>query len=157
MDQDPKDAAAEVQTKNVDVARQLLRDGRAILLYDGTCGLCDRGVSFALKRNRDQSVHFATLQGEVGQTLLRDAGLPGDYFDSMVLLDGSRAHVKSDAAVALSRRLEGYRWLASTRFVPRFLRDFVYDRVAAIRYRLFGRTDGCRVMTPDERGRFLDA
>jgi predicted DCC family thiol-disulfide oxidoreductase YuxK len=39
--------------------------------------------------------------------------------------------------------------------VPRRLRDFVYDFVARIRYRVFGRRDDlCPVMPPELRARF---
>jgi predicted DCC family thiol-disulfide oxidoreductase YuxK len=39
--------------------------------------------------------------------------------------------------------------------IPRPLRDAVYNFVARIRYRIFGRkTDLCPVMKPDERRRF---
>jgi predicted DCC family thiol-disulfide oxidoreductase YuxK len=41
--------------------------------------------------------------------------------------------------------------------VPRVLADWVYDRVASVRYRLFGKREACRVPAPEERARFLDA
>jgi len=39
--------------------------------------------------------------------------------------------------------------------VPRFIRDRVYDAVAARRYRWFGRRDVCMVPTPELQKRFL--
>jgi predicted DCC family thiol-disulfide oxidoreductase YuxK len=39
--------------------------------------------------------------------------------------------------------------------IPRLLRDVVYDLVARIRYRVFGRRDDlCPVVPPDLRARF---
>jgi predicted DCC family thiol-disulfide oxidoreductase YuxK len=35
------------------------------------------------------------------------------------------------------------------------VRDFLYDRVARDRYRLFGRTESCLVPSPDVARRFL--
>jgi predicted DCC family thiol-disulfide oxidoreductase YuxK len=40
--------------------------------------------------------------------------------------------------------------------VPRFIRDRVYDGIAARRYRWFGRREACLVPTPELRRRFLE-
>jgi hypothetical protein len=45
-------------------------------------------------------------------------------------------------------------WRAGS-IVPRWLRDFVYDRIAQNRYRLFGRTETCMVPAPEVAGRFV--
>ena len=42
------------------------------------------------------------------------------------------------------------------RVLPGPIRDWLYDRIARNRYRLFGRYDTCLVLTPDHRSRFLD-
>jgi predicted DCC family thiol-disulfide oxidoreductase YuxK len=39
--------------------------------------------------------------------------------------------------------------------VPRFLRDAVYRFIARNRYRWFGKSETCRVPTPELRARFL--
>jgi predicted DCC family thiol-disulfide oxidoreductase YuxK len=39
--------------------------------------------------------------------------------------------------------------------LPRPLRDWLYDRIARNRYRLFGRRDTCLVPSPDVANRFL--
>jgi predicted DCC family thiol-disulfide oxidoreductase YuxK len=39
--------------------------------------------------------------------------------------------------------------------VPRALRDLLYRAFARNRYRLFGKTEYCRVPTPETRARFL--
>jgi predicted DCC family thiol-disulfide oxidoreductase YuxK len=51
--------------------------------------------------------------------------------------------------------LPGWSWVGVVRVVPRPARNWVYDRVARNRYRLFGRTDACLVPTPDVARRFL--
>lgn len=40
--------------------------------------------------------------------------------------------------------------------LPARLRDWLYDRFAAIRYRVFGEYDSCPLPAPDVRARFLD-
>jgi predicted DCC family thiol-disulfide oxidoreductase YuxK len=41
------------------------------------------------------------------------------------------------------------------KIIPAFLRNPVYDLVAKNRYRIFGRTDACRIPTPELKARFL--
>ena len=40
--------------------------------------------------------------------------------------------------------------------VPRFLRNWAYNRIAASRYRLFGKYDACPLPDPKDRHKFLD-
>jgi len=129
-----------------------------ILFYDGHCGLCHRTVKFVLKHDRSGSAfRFAPLQGTTFESRIapdRRAGLP----DSIVVLtnEGSLL-VRSDAFLHVLRRLGGgWRILANAQAViPRPLRDLVYDFVARIRYRVFGKRDDlCPIVPPDLRARF---
>ncbi len=127
-----------------------------VLLYDGVCGLCNRFVQFVLARDRTGSMAFATLQGAFGEEARRIlpelAGV-----DSVVLLYKDGAYLRSAAAIEVARYLGGGWSLGVAAYlVPRPLRDWVYNRVAAVRYRVFGRFDHCPVPAPDVRGRFLD-
>ena len=70
---------------------------RPVLLYDGLCGFCDGTVQFILRHDRRGTMQFATLQGEMGQRVLaRTPALAG--VDSLVLVEGERVHIRSDAA-----------------------------------------------------------
>ncbi len=128
------------------------------LFYDGHCGLCHRAVKFVLRHDRSgKAFRFAPLEGETFQARVaveRRAGLP----DSVVVLrsDGELL-VRSDAFLHILRRLGGgWRVLATVlSVIPRGLRDFVYDFVARIRYRVFGKRDDLCPMVPAElRARF---
>lgn len=132
-----------------------------VLLYDGLCGLCDGTVQAALRWDRRGTVRFAPLQGDFAAEVLgRHPELSG--VDSLVLVEpgvggAERVRVRSDAALALAGHLGGpVSLLRVFRLVPRVLRDAVYDGIARIRYRVFGRRDACRIPEPAERERFLD-
>lgn len=129
-----------------------------LLFYDGHCALCHRAVRFVLKHDRlGTAFRFAPLQGETFQRRVpirqRD-GLP----DSIVVqtFDGS-LFVRSDAFLHILRRVGG-RWSFVARLmeiVPRAMRDAIYDFVARIRYRIFGRSeDRCPVIPRDLSQRF---
>jgi predicted DCC family thiol-disulfide oxidoreductase YuxK len=141
------------------------RDGSAPawVLYDGTCGLCDRAVRWLLARDRTSALRFATLEGAIGSAVReRHPGLPPAE-ETFVLVEapesaGERVLVRSDAVLAAVARLGGLWRLAAAllRLLPRPLRDAGYRFVARRRTRWFGRLAACRVPTPAERARFLD-
>jgi predicted DCC family thiol-disulfide oxidoreductase YuxK len=132
--------------------------GGPIVLFDGVCNFCNAGVNFILDHDRRGRIRFAALQSPAGQRLLRRFGLRANDFDTMVLVDGGRCYTRSTAALRIARLLDGWRWraLSALLLVPAFLRDHAYDVLARNRYRWFGRTDACRVPTPEVRGRFLE-
>lgn len=126
-----------------------------ILLFDGHCGLCNGCVNFVLRRDGKARFRFAALQSPAGLRLRKAAAIPGSV-DSIVLCENGRVWVRSSAALRIARDL-GPPWSLLWAFmvVPRFIRDAVYDIIAANRLAWFGR-DQCRVPKEAERGRFLE-
>ncbi|WP_306054880.1 thiol-disulfide oxidoreductase DCC family protein [Natronococcus wangiae] len=132
-------------------------DEEPIVLFDGVCNLCAGFVQFVVPRDADGVFHFASLQSDVGRRLLAEHGLADDELDSIVLIEGEDAYVKSSAVIRIAVILGGIYALARPlRFLPRRLRDWGYDLVAANRYRLFGEKDQCMMPTGNVRERFLD-
>lgn len=128
-----------------------------LVLFDGHCNFCNGAVLFIIDRDPRERFVFAPLQSEIGQAKLRDAGLDDPSFDSMVLVEGERVYVRSTAALRIALRLRGLWPLlgALGLLFPRFFRDAVYGAFAKRRYALFGKTDQCRVPTPELKRRFL--
>lgn len=127
-----------------------------VLLFDGVCNLCNASVQWVLKHDKKAVFRFAALQSPAGQSLLRNAGLSAEDFDTVVLVDGARVFTRSDAALEIVRRIGGlWSWLAVFRFVPRPVRDAVYDWIARRRYRWFGRTESCMIPRPEWSNRFI--
>ncbi len=132
---------------------------RPILLFDGICNLCNEGVRFLIDRDRRPggTFRYASLQSRVGQSLLREHGLPTEDFDSFVMIDEGQLLTKSTAALKVARRLGGvWALVAVFEVIPRFLRDPLYDLVARVRYRVFGRREHCRLPSAEEAILFLD-
>jgi predicted DCC family thiol-disulfide oxidoreductase YuxK len=127
-----------------------------VILFDGVCNLCNASVLFVIDRDPRGQFAFAPLQSEHGMALLREHGYRGDALTTVLLLEDGRLYDRSTAALRIARRLSGL-WplLSAFRVVPRPIRDVVYDWLARHRYRWFGRTDACRVPTPELRSRFL--
>jgi len=127
-----------------------------LVLYDGTCGLCARSVRFILRTERDHALRFAPLQGETAAALrARYPAIP-QTIDTVVYIDGDRAHLRSKAFLHLARHLRApWRWAYAVRWLPALVLDLGYRLIAALRYRLFGTVDACELPSPANRGRFL--
>jgi len=129
-----------------------------VVLFDGVCNLCNVTVDALLRWDAQGRLRFASLQSERGRELLRLHGFDDDTAQaSLVLIEGGHAHLRSAAVLRLSPYL---RWpwslLWLLRFVPRGLRDGLYDLVARNRYRWLGRRATCRRPGLGERDRFLE-
>lgn len=135
-----------------------MTDDGPIVLFDGVCNLCNGAVQFLLEHDRTKQLRFASLQSDRGKALLAAHGVsvPEGDPDTMILLDGGIARSRSTAVVHLARYLT-FPWRLAWLFViiPAPLRDLVYRAVAANRYRVFGKTNECRVPTPDLRARMV--
>ena len=126
-----------------------------VIVFDGICNWCNAWVDFTLARDGGR-FHFATLQSDKGQQLLKLLGLPARDFETFLLLERGRVFTKSTAALRIVRQFPGgWPLLSVLTLVPRPFRDILYDSVARHRYRLMGKAHTCRVPTATERDRFV--
>jgi predicted DCC family thiol-disulfide oxidoreductase YuxK len=131
-----------------------------VVLFDGVCNLCNSSVLFIIDRDPGAKFRFAAQQSEIGQQLLAEFGIPvsAKTADSIVLIAAGRAFRDSTAVLRIGAGLGGpWRLLSVLRVIPRPIRDLAYTFLATHRYRWFGRTEACRIPTPELRSRFLDA
>ncbi|MEO1517644.1 MAG: thiol-disulfide oxidoreductase DCC family protein [Bacteroidota bacterium] len=128
-----------------------------IVLFDGVCNLCNSSVQFLIERDPERHFRFASLQSEVGQSLLKQHGLPAEHLSSVVLIEDGHAYTHSDAPLRATRHMSGL-WPAMGvfRILPRFLRDAVYNWIARNRYRWFGKQESCWLPRPELKQLFLD-
>ena len=128
-----------------------------IVLFDGVCNLCNGSVQWISKRDKKGRFRFASLQSAAAKKALADVGLANMALDSVVLIEGTRVFVRTDAALRIAKGL-GLPWSLFAAFlvVPAFLRDPLYRLIARYRYRWFGKRETCMVPTKELRARFLD-
>jgi predicted DCC family thiol-disulfide oxidoreductase YuxK len=149
--------------------RSMYAESKRLLLFDGVCNFCNSSVLFILDRDPHERFVFAALQSDVGVKTLRDHGLvdarsagqggvDGEPdLDSIVLIDGDRAYTRSTAALHVAK---GLRWPWPVLYylfiwLPVSVRDVGYRYFAAHRYTWFGKSDQCRIPTPELRRRIL--
>jgi len=114
-----------------------------LILFDGVCVLCSRGCRFVNKRDRRGYFRFVPIQLAEGRPLAEQLGIDPDHPDSFAFLANGRAYVKSEAVLRIARELPRWQWTWIFQFIPRVIRDAIYDLVARNRYRWFGRRDAC--------------
>ena len=127
-----------------------------VVLFDGICNLCNGAINFIIDHDSEAVFRFAPLQSDVGGRLARACGIDVEHLSTLVLYDQDGCHTRSAAALRIARRLDGLLpLLYGLIVVPPWIRDAVYDVIAANRYRWFGKRDQCRMPTPELRERFL--
>jgi predicted DCC family thiol-disulfide oxidoreductase YuxK len=136
--------------------------GAHVLLYDGVCGFCNHAVKTIVQFDRRGTLQFAALDSDFGKAVIQRHPSAG-VVDSMVFVDNpgqvdERVSVRSAAMLRVAQYLGGpWKLLLLARTIPVRLRDWLYDRFAAIRYRVFGKYDTCPLPTEEMRARFLDS
>lgn len=132
-----------------------------VVLFDGVCALCDASVRWLLTADKDNVLHYAPLQGETAREVLArhpdvDRNLSTVLYVCALGTDDETVLERSDAALEIFRDLgRGWRIVTWLRFIPRSLRDHLYDFVATRRYRWFGKYEACRLPVASETSRFL--
>jgi predicted DCC family thiol-disulfide oxidoreductase YuxK len=91
---------------------------------------------------------------EIIQSL--NATISGEALRSVILIKNNCIYTKSKAALLIAKELDGL-WPVLCIFViiPPFIRNWVYDFIAANRYKWFGKKDSCLIPSPELKDRFL--
>jgi predicted DCC family thiol-disulfide oxidoreductase YuxK len=77
--------------------------------------------------------------------------------DSIIYFEEGIYYQKSEAALRIAKHLDGiYKWISIGKIFPISLRDFIYGYIARNRYRWFGKSESCRMPTPELKERFLE-
>lgn len=132
----------------------MIRTDMPVFIFDGHCVLCSNGVAFIMKHDLRGRVRFLSAQSDLGAHIYRFLDKPLD--DSYIFIDRHGVHMKSDGWFQVAETLGGgWRLWTIFRIIPRPVRDWAYDILARNRYRWFGKTDQCAILTADQRGRLV--
>lgn len=103
----------------------------AVVLYDGRCSFCTANAEKGRRYQRTGALEWLDNRSPRAQDLLARHGLSGKEEETLIVLDGTEAHLHSDAVV---RSAQGLRWpwraYAGIRYLPKAWRDAVYRRIA---------------------------
>lgn len=133
-----------------------VEDHNSVILFDGMCNFCSDSVQFIIKRDPSSKFKFAPLQSVTGKDLIAKFNLDNVNLKSIILFKDHSYYLKSTAVLKIARELNSL-WPLMYFFVviPKPVRDYFYDIVAANRYRWFGKKEQCMVPNTEIEKRFL--
>lgn len=143
-----------VASYRADPAVPAFDDCKALFVFDGVCVLCSSGASWLMRHDSKARINFAPAQGALGQALYAHYGVEMD--GSYLLISDGRAFTASRGYLELCGILGGW-WhvLRIGVIIPERLRDWLYSVIARNRYRWFGKTEYCAVLTQAQRSQLL--
>ncbi|KAG2605253.1 uncharacterized protein YuxK-like [Panicum virgatum] len=162
IDEDPPRASspsAATATATVAATMPTVLQPR-VLIYDGVCHLCHRGVKWVIRADKHAKIKFCCVQSKAAEPYLRLVGMDReDVLRRVLFVEGPEAYYEgSTAALKVASYLPlPYSALSSLLIAPTPLRDSIYDYIAKNRYDWFGKDDEC-IATKDKDilERFID-
>ena len=126
-------------------------DKEHIILFDGFCNLCQGSVAFASKRDKQNKFSFLPLQSEKVVELLKDHDVVNLDMNSVIYIHDGHLYKKSTAVLRILKDLVWpWKVFYILWIIPAPVRNFFYDIVTGLRYRLFGRRHSCEIPYPLE-------
>jgi predicted DCC family thiol-disulfide oxidoreductase YuxK len=112
-----------------------------LVLFDGSCNLCNYSVRFITRHDKKRRFNFEPLQSDTGKKIIQKHGLNYSELTTIVFIENNVAYTRSSAALHITKYLDGlYPLLYGLLIVPPFIRNFIYDFVSKRRYKWFGKT-----------------
>ena len=125
-----------------------------IIIYDGICVLCNYFIQFILEKDRKAHFKVTNLQSEYTKTKYPEVL----SVDSVaVILENGNILQKSKAVHYILQKIKVLlliRILISV--LPTFFSNIIYDCVALIRYKLFGKYQQCPILKGDLKKRIIE-
>ena len=125
-----------------------------IIIYDGICVLCNYFIQFILEKDRKAHFKVTNLQSEFTKTKYPEVL----SVDSVaVILENGNILQKSKAVHYILQKIKVLlliRILISV--LPTFFSNIIYDCVALIRYKLFGKYQQCPILKGDLKKRIIE-
>ena len=124
------------------------------ILFDGVCNFCNFWVDFVIRFDHKKKFKFCFLQEIKSKEFIKNNDL--ENIDTIVLLANNRIYTKSDAALKVMASMNKFFIFIYIFFlIPKFIRNFVYDYIGKNRYKIFGKSNFCRVPDKKDLDRFI--
>ena len=128
---------------------------KVIVFYDGLCNLCNGFVRMVVRQDSEEKILFCPLQDPASEQVRKELGQEFDFTSVIALAQGD-FYLHSDVTFLIAEKLGGF-WLLlyPLKFIPKKIRDAVYDWVARNRYKWFGKKETCDIVNDLYRGHFI--
>lgn len=117
------------------------------ILFDSKCNLCSKTVKRVMKLDKNKLFTFISNKSEYGKNIISKNNLNSITTETIVLFTTENKFlIKSDAAISIAVKLNPLFLIFNILFfVPKKIRDRVYDYVAKNRYKWFGENESCDI------------
>jgi predicted DCC family thiol-disulfide oxidoreductase YuxK len=117
---------------------------------------CSRWIRFVATRDIERRFRFTAIQSPYGTRLAQAFGIDPNDPDTNAVVHGGIAWFKSDGALTVLSNLPGWGWTRVLLWLPKPVRDPVYNLVARNRYRIFGKYEECFVPDAEFKARVME-
>lgn len=125
----------------------LHKSEKIIIIYDGSCNLCDQTIVWIQKRDKQNIFKFISIE----EYTTKDNATPEvlftlSYINSLVVFNNHKIHTKSAAVLDIVRNIDSWiKIFLIFQFIqPKHLNK-IYDYVARKRFLWFGKKSTCNI------------
>lgn len=117
-----------------------------IIIFDGECNLCNGVVGGLIKLAPSHLFEFIPFQSPQGKELLRANGFSTKELTTVILFDDNGPHTHSDGFLRIAAKITKFRLVAALlAYIPRIIRDTIYNLASRNRVRWFGKSKVCTI------------
>lgn len=128
-----------------------------IILFDAICVICNGWAKFLIRYDQHAKFKLVSAQSALGEQILQHYGMSTTHYTTMVVILNGQLYTESTALLKVMQHLGlPFSLMNSGYLIPRFIRNFLYRRVALNRYQLFGTTDNCLLPSAENKSHFLE-
>ena len=131
---------------------------KKIILFDGSCNLCNDVVLKVIKYDKKNIFLFSSLQSKIGKEITNHLGIDISKIDSIILDEPDISYdIKSTAALKILQDFSGiWNLFSILLLLPEGFRNLIYDYIAKNRYKWFGKKEKCMIPSSELKEKFLD-
>ncbi|WP_298929138.1 DUF393 domain-containing protein [uncultured Allomuricauda sp.] len=119
---------------------------KSVIVFDGECNLCNGVVGWLLKFAPEDIFQFVPFQSPQGQNLLRQYGFSTNQLETVILFDEHGKHTHSDGFLKIISKIPKWRLVSALlAFIPRIVRDTIYNLASKNRVKWFGKSQACTI------------
>jgi len=129
---------------------------KKIILFDGSCALCNKFIVFVAKNDTKDCFRFMSLQDKRTPSIINLNTTHSQHFNSIVLIDKNNIKSKSNAILSILIMMPfPYNLSIIIYIIPKIIRDAVYRTIAKNRYKTFGKTDYCSIINHKKNSKYI--
>ena len=127
-----------------------------LILYDAQCKLCNAWCHFILRYDKSYVFTLISMQSDKGQNSLRQNNYSTEHFETMLYVENNVIYEKSTAFIKIIKHFPyPIKTLFLVKYIPKLIRDFVYNQIAQNRYKIFGKCSVCTLSKEEHDKRFI--